>query len=185
MSKSTGASDIAKRYAAALYDLSDERGALDAVAGDLKALKGMIADSAEFARFLKSPVLSRRDQEKGALAVLEKAGAHELTKNFVGLVARNRRLFAVEGMIEAFLAELARRRGEVTAEVTAAKELNEKQRSDLAAALKKAIGKDIDMDVRVDPGLLGGLIVKVGSRMVDGSLRTKLQRLELVMKGIG
>ena len=118
-------------------------------------------------------------------ALLDKAGASDLTRNFVGLVARNRRLFVLPEMIDAYLATLAARRGEVTADVTAAAKLSEGQMTALAEALRKVVGAKVSIDLSVDPALIGGLVVKVGSRLFDSSLRTKLQKLELAMKGVG
>jgi F-type H+-transporting ATPase subunit delta len=180
-----GVSGLAARYASALYDLADEQGALDAVAADLKGLAQLIADSEDFARFIKSPVLSRADQGKGIAAVARHAGLNPLTAKFLGLVAANRRLFALPGMIRGFLAILAQRRGEVTAEVTSAAALSDNQTAAIAAALRQAVGRTVALSAKVDPAILGGLIVKVGSRMVDSSLKSKLSRLKLVMKGVG
>lgn len=183
-SEASGVSGLAGRYAKALFDLADERKELDQVAADLTQLRGMIHESADLSRLMKSPVLSRADQAKAIAAVADGAGFSQLTKNFLGLAAQNRRLFAVPGMIEGFLAILADRRGEVTAQVTAAQELSAAQLEAVNEQLKKAVGRKVSVDVRVDPSLLGGLIVKVGSRMVDASLRSKLQRLQLAMKGV-
>jgi len=184
-SEATGVSGLAGRYAAALFELADERHALDAVAGDLRELRAMLLDSPDLTRLIRSPVLSREEQGKAVAAVAESADLSKLTADFLGVVARNRRLFAVPQMIEAFLANLAERRGEVTAEVTAAQPLSEAQQNALTEQLRRAVGRRVTMDVRVDPALLGGMVVKVGSRMVDGSLRSKLQRLQMAMKGIG
>ncbi|HET8726153.1 MAG TPA: F0F1 ATP synthase subunit delta, partial [Alphaproteobacteria bacterium] len=129
--------------------------------------------------------MSRDDQGRAIQAVLAQAGASEITRKFIGVVAANRRLFALPGMIDGYLAELAGRRGEVTAEVTAATKLTPQQTKDLTDQLKKTVGQKVAINVTVDPSLLGGLIVKVGSRMVDSSLRTKLSKLQLAMKGIG
>jgi F-type H+-transporting ATPase subunit delta len=181
-SETTG---LAGRYASALYDLADEHEALDAVAADLSTLRGLIGESADLARLVRSPVIGREDQTKGIQAVLAAAGAHELTSKFVCTVAMNRRLFALDGMIKSFLAELARRRGEVTAEVASAVELDQAQIDAVAEALKDPIGSKISIDMTVDPSLIGGLVVRVGSRMIDSSIRTKLQRLQLAMKGVG
>ncbi len=182
-SEATGA--IAERYSAALFELAEQRSALDAVAADLKTLKGLIAASEDLRRLMRSPVLSRGEQQKAVTAVAGKAGLSELTKNFLGLVARNRRLFVIDGMIEAYLGRLAAKRGEVTAQVASAVALSESQVGALGTALKKVVGSNVTLDVTVDPALLGGLVVKVGSRMVDASLKTKLQHLQLVMKGVG
>ena len=145
----------------------------------------MIDGTAALRSLIRSPILTRDEQGRAMAALLQQAGASDLVRKFVGLVARNRRLFALPAMIEEFLAELARRRGEMRAEVTAAKPLNERQQTALADAIRRTIGGKVAVDVKVDPALIGGLIVKVGSRMIDSSLKTKLQRLQHVMKGVG
>jgi len=180
-----GVSGVSGRYANALYDLADEQGVLDAVAGDLASLQKMIDDSDDFRRFIKSPILSRADQAKGINAIIDKAQLSPTTKKFLGLVAQNRRLFALPGMIKGYRMILAQRRGQATAEVTSAAPLSDSQRMSLTDSLKKSVGKSVDIVSKVDPSILGGLIVRVGSRMVDSSLRSKLQRLKLAMKGVG
>lgn len=180
-----GQAGLAERYAAALYELADEGKALDRVAGDLRALGKMIGESADLLRLIRSPVLDRRDQGRAMKAVLEAMGADALTQKFLGLVAQNRRLFALPVMIRAFLATLARRRGEIAAEVASATKLTKAQEEAVTAALRQAMGAKVTVETRVDPALLGGLVVRVGSRMVDSSLKTKLQKLELAMKGLG
>ncbi len=184
-SEATGAGGLAGRYAAALFELADEQHALDAVAGDLRELRAMLRESGDLSRLLRSPVLSREEQGKAVGAIAERAGLSALTRDFLAVVARNRRLFAVPAMIEAYLAKLAERRGEVTAEVTVALPLNEARTSALTEQLRRAVGARVAIDIRVDPALLGGMTVKVGSRMVDASLKSRLQRLQLAMKGIG
>ncbi len=134
---------------------------------------------------MRSPLFSRDQQSKAMAAVLERNGAGDLTQRFVLLVARNRRLFALSQMIRAYLAELARRRGEVTAQVTSAAALTDPQQAALVETLRSAFGGTVQLESKVDPALIGGLIVKLGSRMVDGSLRSTLQRLQLAMKGVG
>lgn len=181
----TGISEITGRYAAALFELADENKQLDEVAGDLRDIKAMLAESADLRRMVTSPVIAREDQGKAMAAMLEKAGASGLTRNFVALVTRNRRLFALAAMIESYLAELARHRGEVTAQVTAGSALTDEQVETLAATLRKMLGSKVTIDLNVDPAMIGGLIVKVGSRLFDSSLRTKLQKLERAMKGVG
>lgn len=176
-------SGLAGRYASALYELADEGKALDAVAADLTALRQLLKDSADLDRLVRSPVLGRDEQAKAIGAVLEQAGAHELTRNFVGVAAQNRRLFALSDMIDGFLSELAHRRGEVSADVTSAVELKSEEVDAVTEALKKAIGGNVAVNLSVDPALIGGMIVRVGSRMIDSSLRSKLQRLQLAMKG--
>jgi F-type H+-transporting ATPase subunit delta len=183
-SETTGVSGLAERYASALFDLADERRILDEVAANLRELRAMLQASGDFLRLIRSPVLSRDQQAKAIGIVAEHAGLSPLVRDFLAVVARNRRLFAVPAMIEAFLAKLAARRGEVTAEVFAAQPLSEAQLAALNEQLRRTIGSRVSVDVRVDPGLIGGLVVKLGSRMVDGSIKSKLQRLQLAMKSI-
>jgi F-type H+-transporting ATPase subunit delta len=183
-SETTGVSGLAERYAAALFDLADERRILDEVASDLRQLRAMVQASQDLLRLIRSPILSRDEQSKGIGALAERAGLSPLVRDFLAVVARNRRLFAVPAMIEAFLAKLAARRGEVTAEVFAAQPLSEAQLAALNEQLRRSIGSRVSVDVHVDPGLIGGLVLKLGSRMVDGSIKSKLQRLQLAMKSI-
>ena len=183
-SETTGVSGLAERYAAALFDLADERRMLDEVATNLRDLRAMLQASGDFLRLIRSPVVSRGQQAKAIGMLAERAGLSPLVRDFLAVVARNRRLFAVPVMIESFLAKLAARRGEVTAEVLAAQSLSEAQLAALNEQLRRSIGSRVTVDVRVDPGLIGGLVVKLGSRMVDGSIKSKLQRLQLAMKSI-
>jgi len=184
--QSTG---LAGRYAVALFELANAEdkngGTLDAVAGDLAALSAMIVESEDLRRLVASPVVSRKDQEKALLAIADKAGMNKLTHNFLGIIAQNRRISVLSDIIRAYQAILADHRGETTAEVVSATALTDTQMTALKDALKQAVGTDVAVDAKIDTGLLGGLIVKVGSQMVDSSLRTKLQRLRLAMKGIG
>ena len=182
-SEATGA--VADRYSAALFELADERSVLVDVATDLRTVKALIQESEELRRMMWSPVLTRAAQQKAVVALAERTRLGELTRNFLRLLARNRRLYALPGIIEAYLNRLAARRGEVSAKVTSAVALNETQVGAVGVALKKVVGSNVMLDVTVDPALLGGLVVKVGSRMVDGSLRTKLQQLKIAMKGVG
>lgn len=183
--RDSGSGALAARYAAALFELADEQKQVDQVAADLLGLRAMIADSADLRKLLRSPVITREAQGRAMAAVGTAAGIGDLGKRFVALVASNRRLFALPDMIDAFLAELARRRGEIRAQVTAAQPLNDQQQAAIAEAIRRAVGGKVSIDLNVDPGLIGGLIVKVGSRMVDSSLKSKLQRLQLAMKGVG
>lgn len=183
-SEAKSVSGLAERYAAALFDLADERKELDAVAGDLQSLRAMLRDSAEFRRLIRSPVLSRGEQGKAIAALGEKAGLSVLTRNFLGLLAQNRRLFALPEMIDGYLRQLAERRGEVTAQVLSAQDLTPAQREAVNEQLRKVVGRKVAIDIQVDPSLLGGLVVKVGSRMIDASLKSKLHRLQLAMKGV-
>ena len=183
-SDTTGVSGLAERYATALFELGDERRILDEVASDLRQLRTMLQESSDFLRLIRSPVLSRAQQGSAVNAIAERAGLSPLVRDFLGVVARNRRLFAVPAMIDAFLAKLAARRGEVSARITAAQPLTDEQLAALNEQLRRSIGSRVSVEVEVDPGLIGGIIVKIGSRMVDGSVRSKLQRLQLAMKNV-
>ena len=176
-------SGLPGRYANALFELADGQGALDQVRDDLTSLENMIRESADLARLLTSPIIARDQQTAAIEALMQRAGLSELTRNFVGVVARNRRLFALPGMIVTYKALLANRRGEMTAEVVSAQPLSDTQRTALEDALMRSVGANVSIEARVDPAILGGLIVKVGSRMVDSSLRTKLDKLQISLKG--
>jgi F-type H+-transporting ATPase subunit delta len=176
---------MAGRYAVALFELAKEGGQLEGVERDLAALSRMLAASGDLRRLVLSPVITTHDQEKALSAVLAKAGIGGLADNFVKLIVRNRRLFALKDMLEAFRALIARERGEVSADVASAHPLTPEQAQALADTLRISLGKNVRIDMRVDPSLLGGLIVKVGSRMIDNSLKTKLNNLKVVMRGIG
>jgi F-type H+-transporting ATPase subunit delta len=178
-------SGVAGRYAIALFDLALENDALALVESDLARFAALVAESVDLRRLVKSPVFSAEDQARAVAAVLERAEIGGLIANFIGVAAGNRRLFAVLDMITAFRRLLARHRGEVSAEVTSAEPLAERHVAALKEALKASLGKDVAIEAKVDPALIGGLIVKVGSRMIDGSLRTKLNALKLAMKEVG
>ena len=182
-STSSVVSGVAGRYAAALFELAEEQKTLDAVAEDAASIRALLAESPDLRRLVASPVIGREEQGQAIAAVLEKAGVSELTRNFVGVVANNRRLFALDDMCVAYRELLSSRRGELTAEVTSAQPLTDAQRDALEQQLRAAMGSKVSLDASVDQSLLGGMIVKVGSRMVDSSLKTKLQRLELSLKG--
>jgi len=182
---SASVTGLAGRYATALFELAVEAEALDAVAGDLATLDQALAECADLARLVRSPVLSRAAQRRALDAILERVRAHDLTRRFVGLLAEHRRLFALADIITDFSTLLAAHRGEVRAEVRTPVKLGAKQLGAVRAALKKAIGGEVAVEQTVDESLLGGLVVRVGSRMLDASLKTKLQRLHLAMKGIG
>ncbi len=176
---------LAGRYAIALFDLADERKVLDAVADDLRGIRTLLAESDDMQRLITSPAIASDDRVQGIEAVAARAGINQITRNLLGLLAHNRRLFVLPQVIEEFLAELARRRGEVSAEVTSARPLSEPQLAAVTDELNKTMGKGVQVVPKVDPSLIGGLTVRVGSRMIDNSLKTKLARLELVMKGTG
>jgi F-type H+-transporting ATPase subunit delta len=174
---------MAGRYGSALFELALDHKATDAVKADLDRFDAMIADSADLNRLVRSPVFGADEQLKALGAILDRAGISGLAANFLRVITANRRLFAVRDMIRAYRALVARHKGEVVAEVTVAEPLNDTNLDALKSALKTVTGgKDIDMDVKVEPAIIGGLIVKVGSRMVDSSLRTKLNAIRFAMK---
>ena len=183
-SEATGLSAVATRYAGALYELAEPKNQLDDTAKSLKTVKTLLGESAELRRFVGSPIVGRDKQAKAMSAVLAKAGVTDLVARFVAVITKNGRLAALGEIAEAFLRLLATRRGEVTVEVRTAQPLAEREMQALGQALKPIAGDKVAFDVKVDPSILGGLIVKVGSRMFDSSLRTKLQRLQLAMKGV-
>lgn len=178
-------SGVSERYANALFELALEANDLDATEADLKRFAALIDESADLQRMIRSPVFSADEQYRAISAVLEKAEIGGLVGNLVKVAAKNRRLFVLPDVITAFAQQLARHRGEVSAEVTSAEPLSDKHVAELKAALKASLGKDVALHTNVDPTLIGGLVVKVGSRMIDGSLRTKLNSLKLVMKEVG
>jgi len=178
-------SGAAGRYATALFELALEENVLEKVEADLSRF-GQVLDAVEdLRRLVRSPVFSAEEQQRAIAAILEKMQIEGLTANFLKLIARNSRLFAAPDMIKAFRALLARHRGQTGAEVTSAVPLEEGQVRALQAALTAALHKNVQLDQKVDATLLGGLVVKVGSRMVDSSLRTKLNSLKHVMKEVG
>jgi len=174
---------LAGRYAIALFELANEQKQLDAVGESLAALKQALAESDDFRALTTSPLIGR---EQAMRAVAASAGAMELdpiTANFLGVLAKNRRLAQLGNVIRAFNTLAARHRGEITAEVTSAHRLDEGQVDAIRKNLRTRYGADIAVDLDVDPAILGGLVVKIGSRMIDGSIRTKLNALALAMKG--
>lgn len=174
---------VAVRYAAALFDLAKEQNKISEVEQDLVKFQQLYDLSPDLQRLIRSPVIAADDQVRALSSVLDKAGVGGLAKNFIGLVARNRRLFAAPDMVRAFRSLAAKARGEVTAEVVSAHPLTEAQANALKAELKETVGKDVTLAAKVDAALIGGLIVKLGSRMIDSSLRTKLSNLSLSLKG--
>src|SRR5215831_3065389 len=175
---------MAGRYATALFELARDEKAVDAVKNELDQFDALVNESADLNRLVRSPVFDADEQLKALSAILARAGITGLTANFLRVITSNRRLFAVRDMIRAYRALVAQHKGEVTAQVTVAEKLSDKNLDALKSALKSVTGgKEIDLDVKVEPTIIGGLIVKVGSRMVDGSLRTKLNSIKLTMKG--
>ena len=176
---------VAGRYASAFFDLAKQEKRIAEVGDQLKAFQATLDSSDDLRRLVRSPVISATEQAKALAAVLQKAGVTGLTANFLGLIARNRRLFAVSDMIKGYQALSARERGEVSADVATAHALTSDQLTLLKDTLRVSVGKEVQVNTRVDPSLLGGLIVKIGSRMIDSSLRTKLNNLKVAMKGTG
>lgn len=175
-------SGMAGRYATALFELALDQRALDGIKADLERFEAMMAESDDLRRLVRSPAFTAEEQVKALRALLDKAGIAGLAANFLLLVAQNRRLFAVANMIRAYSALVARHKGEVTAQVTVAEELSATHLAALKDALKSVTKQDVQVDMRVDPSIIGGLIVKLGSRMVDSSLRTKLQAIRHAIK---
>lgn len=178
-------SGVPGRYATALFELAQEAKSVDQVGADLANFQALLDESDDLKRLVRSPVFSAEDQISALEALCTKAGITSLALNFIKLVAQNRRLFVLPDMIKAFQTLVAQAKGEISAEVTSADKLSAKHLADLKAAIKASVGRDVQLSTRVDPSILGGLIVKVGSRMVDNSLKTKLQNLKTAMKGIG
>jgi len=183
--KSSQTAGIAERYATALFDLAEDDKALAELETDVGRFATLHDQSDDLQAFIRSPVYRAEEQVRAIEAVLKQAGIGGLVANFFKVVAQNRRLGATPEIIAAFRRLIAKRRGEVTAEVTSAEPLSDAHVAALKDALKASLGKDVTLDTRVDPSLIGGLIVKVGSRMVDSSLKTKLSSLKLAMKEVG
>ena len=178
-------SGVSGRYATALFELARDEKSIDAVLADLNNFDALLSDSADLKRLVRSPVFSAEVQMKALDAVLEKAGISGISAKFLKVLTANRRLFAVADVIRAFRALVANFRGEATADVTVAEQLNDRNLDALKAALKSVTGKDVALNVKVDPSIIGGLVVKLGSRMVDSSLRTKLNSIKHAMKEAG
>ena len=177
-------SGVPGRYATALFELAQEEHAIEPVAADLSRFQKLLDESGDLRRLVRSPVFSAEDQLAALDAILVRAEIGGLAGNFIRLVTRNRRLFAIADMIKAYRVLVAQSKGEVAAEVTSAEPLADAHLEELKAAIKASIGRDVDLALKIEPAILGGLIVKVGSRMVDNSLKTKLQNLRIAMKGI-
>ena len=184
-SSATLTSGVAGRYATALFEIAKDGKLLDEVERDIHDLETVHATSADFRAILASPVHTREEQGRAIAAIAAAMGLGTTITNTLGLMAQNRRLFVVPGLIAQVKALIAAERGEVTAEVTSAKPLTKGQAEELAATLKKTVGKDVKIAATVDETLIGGLVVKVGSRMIDTSLRAKLANLQNMMKEVG
>ena len=174
---------LAGRYATAVFELAQAAKAVDAVAADFSALRKAIDSSPDLARLVRSPAFSREAQAKALKPILEKMAVNPLTQKFVLLVVAKRRLFTLEGIIAAYNRKVARLKGEVEAEVTSARPLSASETAELSKVLKAQLGREPRLSTRVDPDLLGGLVVKLGSRMIDTSIRTKLNGMRAAMRG--
>jgi len=174
---------LAGRYALAVFELAQEERAVETVAADFATLKQLMAESPELTRLIRAPVFSREEQAAGMNGVLHRMEATGLTRRFILLLASKRRLFALADIIGAFSSLVAKQKGEMSAQVTSARPLSDEETAELKSILRSKLAKDVNLETRVDPSLLGGLIVKVGSRMIDSSLRTKLNGLRMAMRG--
>ncbi len=178
------ASGVAGRYALALFALAEEQSAESEVAGDLAQFKTILEESAELRKLVESPIFDSDQQREGISLVAEKLALHKLVRNFLGVLTVNRRLDQVSAAISNYEKLTAAKRGEVTATVVSATVLTENQKKDLAATLKAIVGRAVLFETAVDEELLGGLVVQIGSRVVDSSIRTKLESLKMSMKGV-
>jgi F-type H+-transporting ATPase subunit delta len=183
--RTSSVSGVAERYASALFELAVDESALDRLEQELANLSAAIDANPDLRRLVQSPVFSAEEQERAIGGIAGHLGIAGLTGNFLRLVARNRRLFALPQMIAAFRQMAATHRGEISAEVTSAHPLSDDQVTALKGALKEKLGKDVTLETRVNPVLLGGLVVKVGSRMIDTSLRTRLMTVKTKLKEVG
>ena len=182
MADDSKATDVGARYALALFDLAKDHGQIAPVESDLKTLKAMCADSADLRTLLGSPTFDAEAKAKGLAAIAERAQFHALTKKFLGFLAEQRRASALSAIITSFETLSAAHRGVVSAQVTTAVALTAAQSAGLAAALRTALGKDPQIEARVDPAILGGVKVRVGSKLYDASLKSKLDSLKFALK---
>lgn len=177
-----GHQDIARRYSSALFDLAKEQGQVDNISADLQLLAKVVAEVSDFNKFIMNTALRREEQARALAAIGDKLKLSLLTKKFLGTLALKRRLSALPQILKALAAEIARHKGELTAEVTAAQALDGNQVSAIAAALKKSTGLNVKVDVKVDAEIMGGLVIQVGSLRIDSSVRSKLERLHRALK---
>ena len=176
---------IAGRYATALFELARDESRLAETAEELSGLRALLDESEDFARLVRSPVFSTADQLRAIAAIAGGAELSALTTNFLQVLAKNRRLFTLNDVITGFQTLLAGQRNEMTADIVSPVSLTDEQVEELKAILKAKTGRNIFLNQQVEPSLLGGLVVKIGSRMVDNSIRTKLNNLKIAMKEVG
>lgn len=176
--------ELAARYSLALFELAEEKGQAPAVKNELLSIKKMMSENKDFVFMLSCPTISRREKQETILAVAEKAGFSSLTRDFLGTVAENNRLFALSDMIDAFFGLIDDSEGIVKAEIACAEDISAENQEKITNVLASALGKkSIKLSVRKDESLLGGLTVRIGSLLIDNSLKTKIQQLKTVMKG--
>jgi F-type H+-transporting ATPase subunit delta len=173
---------VAARYASALFEVAQDAGSVDAVAGDLDRFDQVVQASPDLARLIRNPVFTAEEQERGVAAILSRVGIGGLTANFIRLVASKRRLFALPDMIRSFRRLVSDAKGIVQAQVVLAERPSDAVMGDIAAALREVAKAEVALNVKIDPSLIGGMIVKIGSRMVDASVRTKLNSIRLSLK---
>jgi F-type H+-transporting ATPase subunit delta len=178
-------SGIAARYATALFELAKEAGGLPALEADIAVLRGALEDSADFRSLIFSPLYAREAQARAMAALAERMKLSALTANTLALMAEKRRLFVLPQLLEALAERIATEKGEVTAEVTAARKLSDAQQQRLAETLKSVVGREVNINLAVDESIIGGLVVKVGSKMIDTSIASQLARLQNAMKEVG
>lgn len=177
-----GVSGVAGRYASALFEVAKDGNAIDQVARDLDSFDRMLSDSPDLARLVRSPIFTSEEQVKAVSTILDRAGIGGIAANIIRLTASKRRLFIVPDLIRAYRALVAQSRGIVSASVTVAEEPSPRVMEDIRSALREMAGSEVDVGVKIDPALIGGVVVKIGSRMVDASLRTKLNSIRIAMK---
>ena len=182
---SSGATGLAGRYASALYALAVDSKKVDSIHDELGILGALLGESQNLKKLVESPILARGEQQAAIIAIMKKSGADALTVRFLGTLAANGRLSALPRVIQAFQQEHARRRGQVSAEVISAVALDDSRKAVVEKTVARLAGSDkLSLSMRVDPSLIGGLVVRIGSRMIDTSIKTKLSRLESAMKGV-
>ncbi len=184
-SENISLSGLAGRYAVALFELAEESKVLNTVEEELNALSTLLNDSAELKALTTSPIISRANQMAAMGAMMKSAGFSKIVENFIGVVTDNRRLDQLSNIIREFNRMLSHHRGEVNASVVTAHKLDSNQLDALSAKLKSMVGSDVNVETEVDKDLLGGMVVRIGSRMIDSSLKTKLANLEATMKEVG
>lgn len=182
MASQAGNQDIARRYATAFFELAQEQSQIDQIDKDLQSVRALLSSGGDFAAFVSNTTLRRAEQAKALVAIAKHLKLSPLTEKLLGTLAEKRRLSALSEIVSAVQALISRHKGEISAEVTAAQALDQEQIGEIAANLKKALGKNVKVSLSIDPAIMGGLIIKVGSQLIDNSVRTKLERLHRALK---